>query len=153
MARYFEKTVELSGDPKKSATFVTTILLSKLKRDGISISETKITPELLAKLIRLVNEDKVSMNIAKSDELFEEIYESGRAPEEIIKEKGFAVVTDTGTLKEMCKKVLDANPKSIEDYKSGKKQAFFFLVGHVMKETKGQANAQTVTEIMEKLIK
>jgi len=153
MAKYFEKVVDLTKDPKKAATFITTILVSRLKRDGLHISENKVTAELLAKLINLVNANKVSMNIAKSDDLFEVMYESGRDPEEIVKEKGMVVVSDTGKLEEMCRKVLDSNPKSIEDYGKGKKQAFFFLVGMVMKETKGQANAQSVTEIMEKLIR
>ncbi len=152
MARYFEEVVAATEDPKKAATFITTILLSRLKRDGMHISESKVTAALLAKLIKMVNENKVSMNIAKSDELFEEMYETGRDPEEIAKAKGMAVVSDTGKLESMCKKVLEANPQSIEDFKKGRKQAFFFLVGQVMKETKGQANAKSVTEIMEKLI-
>jgi aspartyl-tRNA(Asn)/glutamyl-tRNA(Gln) amidotransferase subunit B len=153
MARYFEKVVDLTKDPKKSATFVTTILVSRLKRDGIGIKETKVTPEMLARLINLVNANKVSMNIAKSDDLFEVMYEEGKDPEEIVKEKGMTVVSDAGQLEEMCRKVIESNAQSIADYRSGKKQAFFFMVGQVMKLTKGQANAQSVTEIMEKLIK
>jgi len=153
MAWYFEKVVDLTKDPKKAATFLTTILVSRLKRDGLHLSECKVTAEMLAKLITLVNENKVSMNIAKSDDLFEVMFESGRDPEEIVKEKGMTVVSDTGELEKMCKKVLEANAQSIEDFKKGKKAAFFFLVGQVMKQTKGQANAQSVTEIMEELIK
>jgi aspartyl-tRNA(Asn)/glutamyl-tRNA(Gln) amidotransferase subunit B len=152
MAQYFEKVVALTGDAKKSATFVTSILLRNLNRDGIGINECKLSAETLAKLIKMVNENKVSMNIAKSDDLFELMYETGRDPEEIAKEKGFVIVSDVGQLEEMCKKVIAANQKSVDDFKSGKKPAFFFMVGQVMKETKGQANAQTVTEIMEKLI-
>jgi aspartyl-tRNA(Asn)/glutamyl-tRNA(Gln) amidotransferase subunit B len=153
MAGYFEKVVAISNDPKKSATFITSILIGKLKRDGLVLSETKVTPEMMAKLIGLVNANKVSMNIAKSDDLFEVMFETGRDPEEIAKEKGFVVVSDVGKIEEMCKKVIAVNQQSIDDYKSGKKQAFFFMVGQVMKETKGQANAQTVTAIMEKLLK
>jgi len=152
MAKYFEEVVALSNDPKKAATFLTTILVSRLKRDGLHISECKITAEMLAKLIKLVNDNKVSMNIAKSDDLFEVMFETGRDPEEIVQEKGLIVVSDKGELEKLCRLVLESNKKSIEDFRKGKRAAFYFLVGQVMKQTKGQANAQSVTEIMENLI-
>lgn len=151
LAQYFEHVAEESGDSKKAATFITTILMSHLKKDALHISETKIKPEALAKLIQMVNNGQVSMNIAKSD-VFEEMYALGRDPVEIIQEKGFSVMSNEGELEALCKQVLEANAQSIEDYKKGKKQAFFFLVGQVMKQTKGQADAQKVTNTMERLL-
>ena len=152
MARYFEAVVTETSDPKKAATFVTSILLSRLNRDAATILETRVTPALMSKLIKMVNGGKISMNMAKA-EVFDHVYEHGKDPEIVAKELGLEVVSDVGELEEICKKVMAANAQSIEDYKKGKKQAFFFMVGKVMKETNGKANAQAVTEIMEKLIK
>ena len=152
LAKFFEEVIAGCNDPKKAATFVATILVSRLKEEGINIKETKITAASLAKLITLINEGKVSMNIAKN-EVFEMMYKEGSDPEKFIQEQGLAVVSDTVELEKICKQVIAENAKSIEDYKNGKKQAFFFLIGQVMKATKGKANAQTVTEMMEKLLK
>lgn len=151
LAKFFETVVAGSNDPKKSATFVATILVSRLKEEGITLHETKINPEALAKLIKLINEGKVSMNIAKN-EVFEAMYKDGSDPEKFIQEHGLEVVNDTAELEKICKEVVEQNAQSIEDYKKGKKQAFFYLVGQVMKATKGKANAQAVTEMMEKLL-
>jgi aspartyl-tRNA(Asn)/glutamyl-tRNA(Gln) amidotransferase subunit B len=151
LARYFEAVVAATEDPKKAATFVTTILMSHLKKEGIHITETKVKADNLAKLIKMVNAGSVSMNMAKS-EVFEEMFLHGTDPEKIVKDKGFEVVNDVKELEAVCRKVLSENAQSIEDYKKGKKQVFFYLVGQVMKATKGQANAQSVTQIMEKII-
>lgn len=151
LARYYEELVALSKDPKKSATFLTTILMSHLKKDGISIVETKVTAPLLAKLIVLINEGKISMNLAKG-EVFEELYISGQDPEKIIKEKGLVQMNDAGAIQAVCEKVLAENSKSVEDFKNGKQAALQFLVGKVMKETKGQANAESVQAIIARLL-
>ena len=149
LARYFEEVVALTNDPKKAATFITSILMSHLNRDGFSIAETKIRAPLMAKLIAMVNEGKVSMNLAKS-EVFEAMYMEGKDPEVIVKEKGLVQMNDEGKIQEICKKIIVENPKSIEDYKAGKQAALQFLVGKVMKETRGQANAM-IQELLKRL--
>ncbi len=151
LARYFEEVVAATSDPKKAATFVTTILMSHLNRDGLDITETKITAPLMAKLITMVNEGKVSMNIAKG-EVFETMYMEGKDPETVVKEKGLVQMNDAGKLEEICRKIVAENPKSVEDYKAGKQAALQFLVGKVMKETRGQANAVMVQDLLKKLI-
>ncbi len=151
LARFFEAVVAECNDPKKSASFVTSIVIGHLKKDDITLNELKFSPQDLGKLITLVNKGEVSMNMARG-EVFESMYGTGKDPASIIKEKGFTVVGDEKELETICKKVLSENTQSIEDYKKGKKQAFFFMVGQVMKATKGQADAGKVTTIMEKLI-
>lgn len=152
LASYFEEVAVKSGDPKRSTTFIATILMSFLNKDGVSIQQIKVSTAQMADLIKMINDGKVSMNSAKG-EIFEEMYEKGTDPSVIVQEKGLVQVSDEVELEKICKKVLEANPQSISDYKSGREQAFFFLVGQVMKETKGQANAQIVNEILKKIIK
>jgi len=151
LARYFEEVVAATNDPKKAATFVTTILMSHLNRDGYGIHDTKITASLLGKLISAVNEGKVSMNLAKG-EVFEAMYMDGKDPEVIMKEKGLVQMNDAGQLEEVCKKIIGENKQSVDDYLAGKQAALQFLVGKVMKETRGQANATMVQELLKKLV-
>ncbi|HLG25732.1 MAG TPA: Asp-tRNA(Asn)/Glu-tRNA(Gln) amidotransferase subunit GatB [Candidatus Gracilibacteria bacterium] len=151
LARYFEEIVAATNDPKRATTFVSTILMAQLKKHGLDIADCKVTASALAKLIVMVSSGKISMNTAKG-EVFDEMFETGKDPEEIVKEKGLAQVSDTGAIEKLCREVLAENAQSIQDYRSGKKQAFSFLVGQVMKRSKGQANAQMVTETLEQLI-
>ena len=83
----------------------------------------------------------------KRKKVLEELFENPRDPEEIIKEKGWIQISDEGAIREVVKKVLEANPKSIADYKAGKDKALGFLVGQAMKETKGKANPQMLNKL------
>ncbi len=152
LARYFDAACKECKDPRKLASLMLTTLLGFLKRDGISITEQKISAENLAQLVNMVNEGKVSMNLAKSTVL-EEMYASGEKAEKIVSEKGLGVVSDISSIEEMCRKVIAANEKSAEDYRKGKTNALGFIVGQVMKETKGQADAKMVNATVEKILK
>lgn len=151
LAGYFEAVVDQSGDPKMSTTFVSTILMAHLKKNGMEIGETHVKPAALAKLITMVNDGKISMNIAKG-QIFDVMFEEGKDPATIVEEKGLAQMSDSGELEKICQEVIDENGQSVEDYKGGKEQALGFLVGQVMKKTRGQANAQMVNEILKKLL-
>lgn len=151
MADYFEKVVEASGDAKKSVSFMNTILLKHLNNDGTPLADCKINPEQLGKLIKLVNDGVVSNNMAKTD-IFEGMYASGKDPEKVVEEKGLKLVSDTGAIESICKKVLEENPGPVADFKGGKQQAFGFLVGQAMKASKGQGNPKVVNEILRKLL-
>lgn len=151
LADYFEKVVEMSGDAKRSLTFVLTILLGFLKKNGLEMHESPVSADNLAELVKLVADGKISLNIAKGD-VFEEMFETNKTASEIVKEKGLEKVSDEGELEKICQEVIDENPQSIEDYKGGKEAAFFFLVGQVMKKTKGQADAKVATAILKKLL-
>lgn len=150
-AHYFEATTSLCQDPKKAATFLTSIVMGHLNRDGKEIDQIKVTPIKLAKIIELVNNGAISMNIAKND-VFEAVYTDDQDPENFVKTKGLVQMNDQATLETICKKIIEENPQSVQDFKNGKKAAMQFLVGKVMKETKGQANAQVLQETFQKLL-
>ncbi len=151
-AQFFEKVVALSNDPKKAVSFINTILMKHLKEELVSINDQRVTPEMMAELINLVNTGDISNNLAKG-EVFEAMYKTGKTPKEIIKEKGLKQVSDTSQIEAVCKKVIEANEGPVNDYKSGKDRAFGFLIGQIMKEMKGQANPQMVNEALKKLLK
>jgi len=150
-AQYFEKVVSLIKDPKKAVSFINTILLKKLNEDQIQLKDSKVIPELLGELIQMVEKSEISNNQAKA-EVFDEIYKTGRSPSKIAGEKGLKVVSDISKIEEICKQIISANQNVVADYKNGKDKAFGFLVGLVMKESRGQANPQIVNDILKKLL-
>ena len=119
---------------------------SKLNETEITISQSKIKPEDLAELIKLIDNNTISSKIAKT--VFEEMFETGKEPKVIVDEKGLVQITDENALKEIVEKVVENNPKSVEDYKAGRDKAIGFLVGQIMKETKGKANPGIVNKML-----
>ena len=151
LAQYFETVVGITDDPKKSVSFINTILMKYLREELISIDEQKGTAEMMGELINLVKNGDISNNVAKG-EVFEEMYGSGKNPKQIVEEKGLKQVSDTGAIDAACQKVIDANPGPVEDVKGGKDKAIGFLVGMVMKEMKGQANPKMVNDCLRALM-
>ncbi len=151
MAVYFEKVVEICEDPKKAASFITTILIAKLKEYLVEINQQKISAEMMAELIKLVNSNVISNNTAKGD-VFEEMYKNGTAPAQIVEDKGLKQVSDTSEIERVCSEVIDENPEPVSDVKAGKEKAMAFLVGQAMKKSKGKANPQMVNDVLKKLI-
>ncbi|HMR01696.1 MAG TPA: Asp-tRNA(Asn)/Glu-tRNA(Gln) amidotransferase subunit GatB, partial [Candidatus Gracilibacteria bacterium] len=109
LADYFEQVVQASGDAKRSLTFVLTILLGFLKKNGLEVHESPVSAENLAKLVKLVADGKISLNIAKG-EVFEEMFETGKDAEAIVKAKGLEKMSDEGELEKICQEVIDENP-------------------------------------------
>ncbi len=153
LSNYFETVLEKTGDVKLSVSFINTILMKYLKEDLISVDdpEQKVNADMMAELINLVIAGDISNNVAKSD-VFEEMYRTGKFAAKIVEEKGLKQVSDTGLIESVCSKILDENPESVEDIKNGKDRAIGFLVGLVMKETKGQANPKMVNDMIRKII-
>ncbi|MEK9132762.1 MAG: Asp-tRNA(Asn)/Glu-tRNA(Gln) amidotransferase subunit GatB [Patescibacteria group bacterium] len=151
MADFFETVAKTSGDAKKAVSFINTILLKHLKGEKKELADCKIQAQDLGKLIKLINDGVISNNMAKSD-IFEEMYASGDAPEKIIEKKGLKLVSDTGAIEEICKKVIAANPGPVADYQGGKDAALGFLVGQAMKESKGQGSPKMVNEVLRKIL-
>src|SRR5699024_8152813 len=114
------------------------------------LPELAITPEGLAKMIKLIEDGTISSKIAK--QVFAELVEQGGDPEKIVKDKGLVQISDEGQLREIIGKVLDENEQSVSDFKDGKGRALGFLVGQTMKATKGQANQQMVNKILKEEI-
>ncbi|MBU1445943.1 Asp-tRNA(Asn)/Glu-tRNA(Gln) amidotransferase subunit GatB [Patescibacteria group bacterium] len=151
LSNYFEEVVSMIQNPKLAVSFINTILMQRIKEDQITLSENKVTPRMMGELIQMIEQGSISNNQAKAD-VFDEMYITGNEPKIIVEAKGLKVVSDTGQIEEICNRILDENPDAKIDLKNGKDRAFGFLVGQVMKETKGQANPQLVSEILKKLI-
>ncbi len=149
LASYFEEIAEITKEPKKTASFVGTVLLGRLKIDNLSIRDCKIKAADLARLILVVKEGTISNNTAKG-EVFDEMFTSGKSPDTIIEKKGLKQVSDSGAIEGIVDQVLADNKEAVTDFSAGKQNAFGFLVGQVMKASKGQANPGTVNEILRK---
>lgn len=146
VADYFEQTVQAGADAKLAANWITGDLMGYLNSENLEIHQTKATPDLLAGMIALIQKGTISSKIAKT--VFKEIVETGKEAAKIVEEKGLVQISDEGAIRSEVVKVIQANPQSIEDFKNGKDRALGFLVGQVMKATKGKANPQMVNEMI-----
>jgi len=151
LSHFYEEVVGLGGDPKAAANWILGDVLRVLKEKEIESSDMTLRPKMLCKLIKLIGEGKISTTAGK--EVFDEMFETGKDPEEIVKEKGLSQISSSDVLEKIVDEVLAANPKSIEDYKSGKLQAAGFLMGQVMKMSKGQANPKIAKELVDAKLK
>jgi aspartyl-tRNA(Asn)/glutamyl-tRNA(Gln) amidotransferase subunit B len=143
LADLFERVAKAYGGPaKKLANWFTGELLRLLKEEGTALSALRFGPEYFARLLKMVDAGELSNNAAK--DVFAEMFRSGRAPEDIAREKGLTQVQDTGAVEAAVDAVLAANSGEVEKYRAGKKQVFGFLVGQVMKAMKGQGNPALV---------
>ena len=146
MSDMFEKTVSLGADPKLASNYLMVDVNAYLNKVQKELSETKLTAEGLAGMIKLITDVTISSKIAKK--VFAELIEHGGDAEKIVKEKGLVQVSDSGQLLAWVNEALDNNPKSIEDYKNGRDRAIGFLVGQIMKASKGQANPQMINKML-----
>jgi aspartyl-tRNA(Asn)/glutamyl-tRNA(Gln) amidotransferase subunit B len=137
---YFEKAAQVSGDAPGTANWVITELMA------LPDAFEKIKPEATGTLVRKMREGEISGKMAK--EIFAKMVESGRSPEEIIESEGLRQISDTGALGKIVDEVIAASPKQVEQYKSGKTAVLGYLVGQVMKASKGQANPGAVNELL-----
>ena len=144
---FFEDTIKLGADAKSASNWITTNLLGYLNKNELSINESKITPENLAMLIKMVEDKEISSQQAKG--VFTETVETGKTPKEIAKEKGLKQITDTGEITKIVNEVLDENPDIIAQYKNGKTAMVNYLVGQVMKKTGGKANPTLARDTMQ----
>ncbi|MDN4525184.1 Asp-tRNA(Asn)/Glu-tRNA(Gln) amidotransferase subunit GatB [Fictibacillus fluitans] len=151
MADFFEKGVQEKADPKMLSNWLMGEVSAYLNNASREIDETPLTPGNLAKMIKLIEDGTISSKIAKK--VFKEMIENGGDPGTIVKEKGLVQISDEGAIREFVVAVLDRNPQSIEDFKNGKDKAIGFLVGQVMKETKGKANPPLVNKLIAEELK
>ena len=145
-AEYFEEVVASGVPPKAASNWVMTDLMGLLNREGIDIRECKVTPQNLARMIGMIKEGKISTRIAK--EVLEEMFKTGKSPDEIVQEKGLVQISDEKALSELCDRVIAENPDPVKQYLKGKEKAIGFLIGQVMKLTRGKANPRLVNQIM-----
>ena len=146
MSDMFEKTVSLGADAKLASNYLMVDVNAYLNKVQKELRETALTAEGLAGMIKLITDGTISSKIAKK--VFAELIEYGGDAEKIVKEKGLVQVSDSGQLLAWVNEALDNNPKSIEDYKNGRDRAIGFLVGQIMKASKGQANPQMINKML-----
>ncbi|WP_404447503.1 Asp-tRNA(Asn)/Glu-tRNA(Gln) amidotransferase subunit GatB [Sutcliffiella horikoshii] len=151
MSDFFDGTVEAGADAKLASNWLMGEVSAYLNAENKELDNTALTPEGLAGMIKLLEKGTISSKIAKK--VFKELIENGGDAEKIVKDKGLVQISDEGTLRKMVGETLDANPKSVQDYKEGTERAIGFLVGQIMKASKGQANPQMVNKILIEEIK
>lgn len=152
MANFFEATIADGADVKLSANWLMGEVSAYLNTDQKELKDIKLTPANLAGMIKLISDGTISSKIAKK--VFKELADNGGTAEEVVKAQGLVQISDEGALREIITATLDANPQSIEDFKNGKDRAIGFLVGQIMKATKGQANPPLVNKILnEEIVK
>ncbi|GGJ93748.1 aspartyl/glutamyl-tRNA(Asn/Gln) amidotransferase subunit B [Lentibacillus kapialis] len=150
MSDFFEVAVHHGADIKQASNWLMGDVLAYMNKHYMELNELALTPEALATMIKLIEDGTISSKIAKK--VFAELVENGGDPEKIVKEKGLVQISDEGQLTEIITKVLDENEQSIIDYQNGKDRAIKYLVGQVMKATKGQANPPMVNKILQQEI-
>jgi len=148
MAEYYEHVAEVSGDPKTAANWVIGDLSGALNAAGKDVTESPITAKSLGELVALINKGELSGKLAK--DIFPKMFETGEPPAVIMDREGLRQNSDTGALEKIVDDVLAANGKQVEQYRSGKTTVMGFLVGQVMKASRGQANPGIVNEILKK---
>jgi len=146
VAEYFEASVKLFPQPKTVSNWVMGELTRELNNTGTAIGASPVSPERLATLLRMVEQGTVSLKVAR--DIFPEMYRTGKAPEQIVQEKGLTQVSDEGALSQVIDDVLAKNPAQVAQFKQGKQQVLGFLVGQVMKSSGGKANPGKVNELL-----
>lgn len=150
LAEIFESTVALGAAAKEAANLLIGDCLRLLNAEGREPTELSFSPENLAALLKLVAAGTINKTTAKA--VFEKIYAEDIDPVQYVQEQGLQMMSDDGELDSLIDQVIEANPKSVADYKGGKKAALGFLVGQIMKATKGKADAGKVNaKLKEKL--
>jgi aspartyl-tRNA(Asn)/glutamyl-tRNA(Gln) amidotransferase subunit B len=153
LAEFFDETASLSGQPKAAANWIMGDLLRFFKDSNVDLkdlSASSVKPNMLANMIALVEKGTISGKIAKT--VMEEMCATGKSPDKIIEEKGLVQISNIDEIQKIVLKVIEENPKPVEQYRQGKTGNFGFFVGQVMKATGGRANPQTVNELLKKTL-
>lgn len=149
---YFEETLKEKVDPKMASNWITSVILGHLNKNDISIKQTFVTPVMLSELIKMVDSGKISSKQAK-EVLYKALMDE-KEPSKIVEEEGMQQIGDEDSIKTIVLEVLEEQPNAIEQYKNGRTNIVDFLVGQVMKKTRGQANpAMTRTMMIEEIEK
>jgi len=150
LAEYFEATADAAGNPKLAANWVRNEVLRVLNDQKIGFDTYRVQPAMLGALIKLVDSGAIGGKSAK--EVFDEMSSTGEAPDAIVERKGLSQVSDPNVIRDAALRVLERNAAQVEQYRGGKAQVFGFLVGQLMKETRGKAKAELANEILRELL-
>ena len=146
IADFFEEAVKMCKNPKGVSNWIMGDISAILNEKSISIDQTKLSPASLAKMVKMVDDGTISVKIAKS--ILGNMVADGDAPDVLVKKKGLSQISDESELENIVSQILKENKKTVGDYRSGKKNALIFLVGQVMKVSRGKANPKMVNEIL-----
>ena len=146
VAAYYEAVAQASDNFKAASNWVMGEVLRALGENNMVIGQAKITPEALAKLMGLVEAKTINLTVAK--DIFQILFDEGGDPEALVREKGLAQVSDVGAIEQFVDEVIAANAKVADDYRGGKEAALKFLVGQVMKLSRGKANPQMASDAL-----
>lgn len=147
MSDFFEETLTEGADPKLASNWLMGEVSAYLNSEKLELSETKLTPQNLAGMITLIADGTISSKIAKT--VFKELIENGGDAKAVVEKKGLVQLSDPAQLLPIINDVLDNNGHSVEDFKNGKDRAVGFLVGQIMKATKGKANPGVVNKLLQ----
>lgn len=150
LAGYYEEVVKAFPEPKTASNWVMVELLGLLNKDGREITDSPIPPAELAALLTMLNRGDISGKIAKM--VFEKMYQTGTSAALIVQEEGLTQISDQDELLRIVEGVLAQHPGPVAEYRKGKVQSFTFLVGAVMKASRGKANPKTVNELLRTLL-
>ncbi|MEE3392776.1 MAG: Asp-tRNA(Asn)/Glu-tRNA(Gln) amidotransferase subunit GatB [Lachnospiraceae bacterium] len=150
LTEIFEQAASICHNPKKVSNWLMVETQRLMKETDTDAADLKFSPEHLAALVELTDKDTINSTVAK--QIFEKMFTDDIDPESYVKEHGLSAVSDTGAIEEMCRKAIEDNPKSVEDYKAGKKKAIGFLVGQVMKEAHGKAAPGLVNQTLKRML-
>ncbi len=146
LAEFYEQAAQTSNDPRVAANYILGDLTRELNNSGKTVSDSPVSAENLAELIKTLSTGKINNNQAR--EVFVEMFNSGKTADEIIKEKGFEQISDSSAIEKIVDEIIEKNQNQVEAYKNGNEKLFGFFVGQVMKASQGKANPQVVNEIL-----
>jgi aspartyl-tRNA(Asn)/glutamyl-tRNA(Gln) amidotransferase subunit B len=149
IAAFFEEAATLHGHATRVANFVQSEVLRDVQTHGLT-ANLPVTAAQVASLLDLVARGEISGKQAK--EVYSKVAGTDRAPADVVAELGMKQVSDAGALEDLCRRLVEQNPKQVEQLRAGKSNVLGFFVGQVMKETRGAANPQLVNELLKKLI-
>ena len=155
VAQYYEDvcsvlTAKNEHNYKLVSNWIMTEVMHILSERSITIKDLNLSPNLVAELIELFANDVISSRVAK--DIFPEVVKDGISPKKIVEERGLAQVSDTQSIENIVKKLIEENPESVEKFKNGKKNIVGFFVGNTMKQMNGKANPKVITEIVNKYL-
>ncbi|MDY6861576.1 MAG: Asp-tRNA(Asn)/Glu-tRNA(Gln) amidotransferase subunit GatB [Thermodesulfobacteriota bacterium] len=151
LSDFFEACAGLYNKPKIISNWIMGELLRELNREHRKVSECPVTPLMLTSLLELIDKGLISTNIAKT--VFSQMYNTGKPPVEIVKDRGLTQITDKEELEKIVIQVLDKNTDKVLEFKKGKEKLFGFFMGQIMKATSGKANPGIAKEILTEKLK
>lgn len=151
LADLFEESLKFTSDAKSVSNWVMGELLGYLNTNSLEVSQIKLTGQGLGEMVNLIAQGTISSKIAKT--VFKEMLQSGKLPQQIVEEQGLVQISDEGAILAIVQEVVANNPASVQDYKAGKDKAIGFLVGQVMKQSKGKANPGLVNKLLQDVLK